>query len=136
MSKNNSNKDVDDVLKELYSFTTPRTSSSWETNMIRWPIGATTNSGVSEKNFLNRAKEEEEKAKAPSIKPYPLDFVNDSIVKVYEELIKLKKSLVSSVKYPDLTSQEKIIIKKEIKKINLIVDKIKEMYYNIEKITL
>jgi hypothetical protein len=134
--ENKKNKSIEEILNELYSFTTPRTSSSWETNMIRWPVGATTNSGVSEKNFLNRAKEEEQNAKAKPIKPYPLEFVNDYIVKSYTNLIDLKKMLISSVKYPDLSSQEKTILKKEIKKINFMVEKLKEMYYNIEKITL
>ena len=51
-----------ETLNELFSFTKPNLASSWETNMIRWPHGATTNSGTFEKNFFNRAKEEEENA--------------------------------------------------------------------------
>lgn len=125
-----------DILDEAFSFTTPRTATSWETNMIRWPVGATTNSGASERNFLNQAKDHEERSKAPPIKPYPLDFINDSIVDIYTDLQKLKRTLKSAIKYPDLTSAEKQLIKKEIKNVSSMVEKLKEMYYNIDKITL
>jgi hypothetical protein len=136
MSKKEPSSELKKIVKELYSFTTPRTASSWETNMVRWPIGASSNSGSSERNFINRAKEDEEKAKAPKIKPYPLDFINDSIVKNYEELIKTKRLLLETLKYPSISSAEKTVLKKEIKVINVIIDRVKKMYYNIDKISL
>jgi len=133
----NSNKKMtNNALKEAFQGTTPRTASSWESNMIRWPVGATSNSGASESNFLNRAKEDEENAKAPKIKPYPLDFIGDNIVDVYTSLINLKNSLKSSIKYPDLSTNDKNIIKREIKKINIMIEHLQKMFYTIDKITL
>lgn len=111
-------------------------ASSWESDMIRWPHGATTNSGQFEQNFLNRAKEEDEKSKANTIKPYPLDFISDNIVDQYEALNKLKILLKQSLKYPNLGNEDKVILKKEIKNVKRMIDILQEMYYNIEKITL
>ncbi len=124
------------IVKEAFSFTTPTRAVSWETNMIRWPIGATTNSGASEDNFLNMAKMDEEAAKAPKIKPYPLDVVTDLIVTNYTNLTRLKKTLIEALKYPNLSNTDKIILKKEIKKLKKVIAFTKQMYYNIEKIVL
>lgn len=132
----NNKKPIDQLLKELFSFTTPRTASSWETDMIRWPIGATSNSGSSESNFMANAKVEEEKARAARIKPYPLDFINDTIVDNYTNLCKLKKALKESIRYPNLSTDDIRILKKEIKTTALMIEKLKEMFYNIDKITL
>lgn len=133
------NNPFEKIVNEFFatnSFANPRNASSWETNMIRWPHGATTNSGTYEKNFYNRAKEEEENAKGKPIKPWPLDFIGDNIIKTYENLITLKNTLKASLRYPDMSNSQKQIIKNEIQKINEVIDIIKEMFYNIEKITL
>lgn len=133
MSNKNNN---DKTLNELFSFTKPNLASSWETNMIRWPHGATTNSGTFENNFFNRAKEDEENSKAPERFPYPLDFVVDDMVKTYENLHRLKSNLISTLKYPNLKQSEKNVLKKQIKMLNLMIEKIKEMSTQIEKIRL
>jgi hypothetical protein len=138
MSQNHNNP-FEKVLKEFQgtnSWANPRNASSWESNMIRWPHGATTNSGTYERNFFNRAKEEEEAAKAPAIKPYPLDFINDNITSIYEDLKKLKRSLQQSIKYPGIAKEDRKKLQKEIKKVNEMVDNLEGMYYNIEKISL
>lgn len=129
-------KPIEQVLKELFSFTQARTASSWESDMIRWPIGASSNSGSSEQNFLNNAKVENEKARAPKVKPYPLDFINDTIVDNYTNLCKLKHIMLEALKYPDLGQDDIVILKKQIKTIKAMIDNLKDVFYNVEKITL
>ncbi len=139
MSQDKDKNPFEKVLNEFFtgnSYTQPRTASSWETNMIRWPHGATTNSGTYEKNFFNRAKEEEEAAKAPAVKPYPLDFINDNICSIYEDLKKLKRSLQQSIKYPDIGTDDVRRLQGEIKNVKKMIDMLEEMFYNIEKISL
>lgn len=133
------NNPFEKVLNEFFatnSFANPRNASSWESNMIRWPHGATTNSGTYERNFYNRAKEEEELAKAPAVKPYPLDFINDNITGIYDQLMKLKRSLQQAIKYPDIGTEDVKRLQSEIKKVTLMIDNLQEMFYNIEKISL
>ena len=140
MSQKKTNNPFEKILNEFmasdHSYTSDRNASSWESNMIRWPHGATTNSGTHEKNFLNRAKDDEEKAVAPTIKPYPLDFINDSISNLYEEMIRLKATMKESLKYPDLGREDIKILQKEMKNIQTMIDNLQDMFYNIDKISL
>ena len=129
-------KPVEQILKELLSFSQSRSPASWESNMIRWPLGASSNSGSSESNFLNNAKVEDEKAKAPKIKPYPLNFINDNITDIFLKLCELKKTLIQAIKYPGLSKSDTLILKKEVKNIVQVIDLFKKMYYNIEKVSL
>ena len=130
------NKNKNKLLNELFSYTKPNLASSWETNMIRWPHGATTNSGSFENNFFRKAKEDEENSKAPSRFPYPLDFVIENMVVTYENLYKLKSSLLAALKYPNLKNSERDILKSEIKVIRLMMKRLKKMSLQIEKIKL
>ena len=127
---------IEQVLKDSFSYTTARNASSWDSNMVRWPIGASSNSGACEDNFLNAAKMEEEKGKATKIKPYPLDFINDLIVTNYTNLASLKKTLVESLKYPDMSNADIAILKKEIKNVSIMIAYMQKMYYNVDKIAL
>ena len=127
---------IEQVLKDSFSYTTARNASSWDSNMVRWPIGASSNSGSCENNFLNAAKMDEEKGRAGKIKPYPLDFINDLIVTNYTNLCSLKKTLIESLKYPDLSNADIVILKKEIKNVSIMIAYMQKMYYNVDKITL
>ena len=79
---------------------------------------------------------DEEKGRAGKIKPYPLDFINDLIVTNYTNLCSLKKTLIESLKYPDLSNADIVILKKEIKNVSIMIAYMQKMYYNVDKITL
>lgn len=140
MTQKKINNPFEKVLTEFMassnSFTSDRNASSWESDMIRWPHGATTNSGTAEKNFLNRAKQEEEASKAPVLKPYPLEFINDIITNLYEEMTKLKSTIKEAMKYPELGREDIKVLQTELKNIKKMIDNLQDMFYNIEKITL
>jgi len=139
MSQKKNNNPFEKVLNEFFatnSFSNPKNASSWESNMIRWPHGATTNSGTFENNFMNMARMEDEASKAPPIKPFPLDFINDDLVKIYTDLVSLRTKLKQTLKFPNIGGQDKKTLQKEIENTTKMIDFIQEMFYNIENISL
>lgn len=74
--------------------------------------------------------------KAPSIKPYPIDRIDNQLFDIYEDLMAAKDTIILSIKTSILNEPEKNILKKNLKKVKEMIQTIKDMSKDLEQITL
>lgn len=79
---------------------------------------------------------EEYQTKAPKIKPYPLDRIDDLLLNLYDLLLKIKRIILNSKNYINLNKYEKIILKKSLKNIKKMIKMIENIKKDIDLIKL
>jgi hypothetical protein len=123
-------------LKEAFSYTTKVRGQQWDPTQGRSPYNVITGMGYLEDILKGMPRREEEKAKAPKVLPFPLDRITDQLVVVYTELMKCRATLLMSVRTALLNDEEKDVLRKDIKQIDLCLKTIKNMSGNVEQMYL
>jgi len=107
---------------------------SWQSAHARYPYGAINSSEMNKDyNFVDQKREEKNNT-APKLFPYPLDNIINNLVDVYEGFGRVRYSLKSALDYPNLSEEERNVIKREYYMVEKIVQRLKLMSRNIEEL--
>jgi len=123
-------------LKEAFSWTTQVRGTQWDPTQGRTPFNVITGMGYLEDLLKGKTREEEQRAKAPKILPFPLDRITDQLVKCYEELMRTRSTLAVSIRTSLLNKEEKDVLRANIRYIDKCIQYIKKMSLDVEKIHL
>ena len=123
-------------IKEAFSFTTRVRGTSWDPTQGRTPYNVITGMGYLEDMLAGKTREEEERAKAPKILPFPLDRIVDQLANTYEELMKTRSTISTSIRTALLSKEEKAVLRLNIQYIDKCIDYIKKMSVDVEKLHL
>lgn len=131
MSKHN----IDNI-KEAFSWTTKIAGTSWDPTAGRTPFNVVTgmglNNSLTKGNLLNGELGE----RGDGVFPFPLDRIIDQLVITFEDLTKAKTTLLASLRAPTLTTEEKNLLRKDIKYINQCVKYIRAISKDVEKLRI
>lgn len=124
-------------IKEAFSYTTQVGGTTWDPTKDRAPFRVMTGLGHIEDVLRDGGiKREEEEAKAPKILPFPLDRIIDQLAKNYETLIALRITLLTSIRSALLSKQDKTLLKHNLKRIDYMINMIKKMSSDVERVHL
>lgn len=123
-------------LKEAFSYTGETRGKTWSPSSGQTPFNVITGMGYLEDVLKGNIKKDEELAKAPHVLPFPLDRIVDQLAKTYEELLKTKNTLQTSVRTALLTGDEKTLLRQDIKYVDKCIEYIKKMSADLERLYL
>jgi len=123
-------------IKEAFSYTTQVRGTQWDPTQGRTPYNVITGMGYLEDMLKGKCSEEDERAKAPKILPFPLDRIIDQLAKTYEELMKTRMTISVSIRTALLNNAEKNTLRTDIKYIDKCIDYIKKLSSDVEKLHL
>jgi len=123
-------------LKEAFSYTGEVRGKTWAPSSGQTPFNVITGMGYLKDVLSGNIKKDEELAKAPKVLPFPLDRIVDQLAKTYEELMKTRSTLSTSIRTALLTGEEKKILRKDIEYVEKCIDYIKKMSADLERLYL
>ena len=120
-------------LKEAFSYTTSVGGTTWDPTKDRTPFRVMSGMGNMDDILKGVMKDEERNQKAPKILPFPLDRIVDQLAKTYEELMKTKLTLTTSIRSALLAEEDKDTLRKDVKHIDQCLKIIKLISFDVEK---
>jgi hypothetical protein len=123
-------------MKEAFSYTSQVRGTQWDPTQGRTPFNVITGMGYLEDMLKGNIRKDEERAKAPKIFPFPLDRIVDQLAKCYEELMKTKSTISTTIRTALLSPEEKNLLRANVRYIDKCIDYIKKMSADVEKIHL
>jgi len=124
------------TLKEAWSNTTAVQGTTWDPTVGRSPFNVMTGAGFLEDLITGKKSEEEMQHKAPKQLPFPLDRSIEQMAVVYQDIVKLKITMTSAMKDGLLSTAERHILRQKVKELQEMMDNLKVMSYEIERMHL
>lgn len=120
-------------IKEAFSYTTTVNGTQWDPTRGTAPFNVMSGTGYIENMLTGRANEEERLQKSERVLPFPLDRIIDQLVTNFETLSKTKVTLILSKQSALLSDEEKVLLKKDIKKVEYCMEVIKDISKDVER---
>ena len=118
-------------------FTMPATNTNWQGVKDGAPFNVMSGLGTINDVLNGRVKKQEDlDAIAPKILPFPLNRIIDQLADSYEELLKVKDTLTSTLQSAVLDDSGRMVIKNQIREINKMIKEIGLVSKEVEKLEL
>jgi hypothetical protein len=123
-------------IKEAFSYTTAVAGTTWDPTVGRTPFNVVTGMGYLEDIIKGKPRQDEKEARAPKILPFPLDRITDQLATSYEDLMKIKTTLLVTIRTALLTKEEKAMLRLDVKYVDHCMDTIKKISKDVERVYL
>ena len=133
--KNSKDKKVKNI-KEAFSYTSHVAGTTWDPTQGRTPFNVVTGMGFLEDAIKGAHRRDEKEAEAPKILPFPLDRIIDQLANTYENLMKVRTTMVVTLRSALLSQPEKALLRLDIKYVDRCLQTVKKISFDIEKIHL
>ena len=120
-------------LKEAFSYTTAVNGTTWDPTKDRTPFRVMSGLGYLDDVLKGIISHDEKAAKAPKILPFPLDRIIDQLANCYEELMKARMTLQTSVRSALLSKEGRKKLRKDVDYINKCLSIIKLISKDVEQ---